>query len=373
MTTQTKLTCTCASRYVKDAEHESDCDLWLLDEFWAGFLAWDWEMEALRPTPKNPEWVREQMSANDDMEWVNDYLQQKDERMFNGQKVEDVMLTTDAFIDRMLQNSADGLPNDDGAWSKGANGMWSKSTTYPNGSTSTTYSATPYDDDPGHGWVNDWISDRHCQTPVHMPDGLTTVHATSLSKQFEASTIPDFGLYLDGGWRPDCMAIMLPWRDYGLPAVSDAFADYAIKEAFSWAQAGAFVEVGCIGAHGRTGTVLACIAILADPELTGPEAVTFIRAAFCNHAIESAEQEWWVARFHAEHHGLPIPTKPVYVAPKATVVTAGGTSTTGTPLGGTQQDSHFGGPADPAKPGRRRNRRSKRGGKRNRSRQGVRV
>ena len=154
---------------------------------------------------------------------------------------------------------------------------------------------------------------------------------------------------------------MLPWRDYGLPIVSDGFADYAIKEAFSWAKAGAFVEVGCIGAHGRTGVVLACMAVLADPELTGPEAVAFIRTSFCNHAIESREQEWYVERFHADHHGLPIPAKPVYVAPKPTVVNAADPKVLTYPGAGSSTVSMT--TPDPLKPGRKA-RRSRRGGKR---------
>jgi hypothetical protein len=358
VTTKT-LTCNCASRYVRDAEHEGDCDLWLIDEFWAGFLAWDWDREVLVPTPKNPEYhqtVAAWENGDDDasnVEWVNDYLQQKDERTFNGQKVEDVMLTTDAFIDRMLNNSASGVV-EDGTWSKDAAGNWVKTTSYPSGATSTTYGTTPSDYD--DGW-SQYLSDRHCQTPVHMPDGETTVYCTSLSKASEAPQIPDFALYLDGSWRPDSLAIMLPWQDYGLPLVSDAFADYAIKEAFSWANAGAFVEIGCIGAHGRTGVVVACMAILADPELTGPEAVAFVRTAYCHHAIESELQEWWVARFHADLHNLPVPARPVYQAPVTHSPGVVSLPKATSPSGGQT--------GDPGKPGRqKRARRSKRGGKR---------
>ena len=352
MTTQTRLTCTCGSRYVRDAEHEGDCDLWLIDEFWAGFLAWDWDAEALRPTPKNPDYFKSPLDQ--EYEWVEDYLTQKDakEKAPNGQAVEDVMLTTDAFIDRML---AKGTLDTGEAWIKQADGMWVQTTPNPaTKSTSTTYSPTPKDYD-DYDWGSAFMSDRHAQTQVPLPDGETSVYCTSLSKASECEVVPDFALYMDMGWRPDGLAIMLPWRDYGMPQVSDEFADYAIKEAFAWAKSGAFVELGCIGAHGRTGVVLACMAALADPLMTGPECVAFVRTAYCHHAIETKEQEWWVARFVAVQKGEPIPAKPVYVAPKPTVVTA-------SPKANATQSPSAGPIGDPNRKGKAR--RSKRGGKR---------
>lgn len=364
-----QLTCNCASRYVRDAEHEGDCDLWLIDEFWAGFLAWDWDRECLVPTPKNPDYVRMAIKADeeDGYEWVEDYLAQKDERYPNGQSVEDVMLTTDAFIDRMLERRPE---DEDATWQKNEAGVWVKVESLPNGGTKYSYGGTGNQPSypgttPSDGYDSVWggLSDRHCQTPVHFGDGETTVYCTSLSKASQAETVPDFALYLDGAWRPDSMAIMLPWQDYGLPLVSDAFAEYAIKEAFSWAKAGAFVELGCIGAHGRTGAVLACMAVLADPELQPDEAVQFVRTAYCQHAIETREQEWFVARFHAEHHGLPVPEMPAPPPPvKPTVVTSGTGSVT--PLTSGTTGSPSVGPAGDPNRKRGKARRSKRGGKR---------
>lgn len=367
------LTCTCSARYVMDGEHEGDCDLWLIDEFWAGFLAWDWDREILVPTSTYPP-NHESEYVEDGIEWVNDYLTQKDakygvESMSNaelGMSDEDIMLTTDAFIDRMIANRPEDV---DDTWIKDETGLWKKVQKYPNGTTSTqyggrgnlpaTYSTGNSWDNDGYDW-NNWDNDRHTQTPIHFPDG-TTVYGTSLSRASHREQTPDFALYLDGGWKAEGMAIMLPWRDYGLPAVSDGMARYAINEAFAWAKAGAFVEIGCIGAHGRTGTVLACMALLADPELTAAEACAFVRTAYCNHAIETREQEWWVECFEADQKGLPTPAKPVYVAPKATVVS--GTALPKPTSGGVMTGSPSAGPlGDPARKGKAR--RSRRGGKR---------
>lgn len=376
--TKTQLTCTCSGRYVMDAEHEGDCDLWLIDEFWAGFLAWDWDREVLVPTSTYP--PNHESDYVDSVEWIDDYLQQKDARQYGvegmsnaqlGMSDEDIMLTTDAFIDRMIANHPE---DEDDTWIKDDTGLWKKVVKNHDGGTTTTYGgrgnlpatyhstgSSKWDND-GYDW-NSWVSDRHTQTPIHFPDE-TTVYGTSLSRANERETTPDFALYLDGGWRAEGMAIMLPWRDYGLPSVSNGMAYYAIREAFSWAKAGAFVEVGCIGAHGRTGTVLACMALLADPALTATEAVAFVRTAYCQHAIETREQEWFVACFEADEKGTPAPPKPVYVAPKPTVVTSSaGTALPKPTSGAGTTASRSAGPlGDPNRKGKAR--RSRRGGKR---------
>lgn len=356
MTTK-MLTCTCASRYVRDGEHESDCDLWLIDEFWAGFLGWDWDREILVPTNLYPaghecEYVSSEYDYSDDMS-EEDMVQAKLAQM--DQRDVDIMLTTDAFIDRMIQR----YPQDeDKTWTKDEAGMWKPTARLP-GQSSGAWSGTgsALDNDTGDWAWNNYMSDRHTLTPLTFADG-TVVHGTSLSKRHDRET-PDFGLYLDNGWIAEGLAIMLPWQDYGLPKVSYGFARYAIEEAFSWAKSGAIVEVGCIGAHGRTGTVLACMAVLGDPSLdTGYDAVDWVRANYCDHAVETAEQEWFVCWFHSQVHGYEAPEKPKAYVPLPKVETV-------TPLtsGSTTVASPSAGPVgDPNRKGKAR--RSKRGGKR---------
>ena len=86
--------------------------------------------------------------------------------------------------------------------------------------------------------------------------------------------------------------------DFGLPADSDAAAG-AIEDAFARARAGRLVEVGCLGGRGRTGTVLACMAVLSG--VSGTDAVAWVRRAYHPRAVETPEQERWV-RWFAEHH-----------------------------------------------------------------------
>jgi hypothetical protein len=64
------------------------------------------------------------------------------------------------------------------------------------------------------------------------------------------------------GYRPGLPAEVVEWPDYGLPADGNRAADQ-ILAAFARARRGDVVEVGCMGGLGRTGTVLACMAVLA--------------------------------------------------------------------------------------------------------------
>jgi hypothetical protein len=128
---------------------------------------------------------------------------------------------------------------------------------------------------------------------VTFRDG-TSVAAVRLADRRVEHPRRDFGLYLDRRWAPTWPAAVIDWPDYGLPP-HDWEAIVSIREAFRRAQAGEYVEVGCAGALGRTGTVFACMAILAGerPE----DAVAWVRTAYDRHAVETPEQEAWVVTF----------------------------------------------------------------------------
>ena len=63
------------------------------------------------------------------------------------------------------------------------------------------------------------------------------------------------------------------------------------------ARHGERVEIGCIGGHGRTGTALACLAVLTG--LPAGEAVGWVRRTYCDGAVETEEQRAFVERFPA--------------------------------------------------------------------------
>ena len=107
----------------------------------------------------------------------------------------------------------------------------------------------------------------------------------------------DFGLYLDPRWEPTWPAALIQWQDFGVPAEPEVAARQ-ITSAFARARSGERVEVGCVGGLGRTGTVLACMAVLAGT-LTS-EAVSWVRSNYDVRAVETEEQEAWVEWFAAQ-------------------------------------------------------------------------
>jgi len=126
---------------------------------------------------------------------------------------------------------------------------------------------------------------------VTFPDG-TAVLASGWLARAPTAWRPDFGVYLDAAWQPvDWPHVLLDWPDFGVPTNSD-LAVSQIRAAFERAKRGETVEVACIGGHGRTGTVLACMAILAGVPVS--EAVAWVRAAYCTRAVQEPAQQYWL-------------------------------------------------------------------------------
>jgi protein-tyrosine phosphatase len=120
------------------------------------------------------------------------------------------------------------------------------------------------------------------------------VLASSISERRDDDPDRAYGLYLDERWQPTWPADLVAWRDFGLPEHPEVAAQQ-IAAAFARACQGELVEVGCLGGRGRTGTVLACMAVLAGIPPT--EAVLWVRAKYRSDAVETSEQEEWVRWF----------------------------------------------------------------------------
>jgi hypothetical protein len=132
-----------------------------------------------------------------------------------------------------------------------------------------------------------------------LPDG-TSVRASSIGERREHDPQRTYGLYLDAAWAPTWPAEIIEWQDLGTPADPERAAGQ-ITDAYARAKAGEVVEIGCLGGLGRTGTVLACMAMLAGVE---PEdAVPWVRRSYDVRAVETAEQAEWVLWF-ARHRGV---------------------------------------------------------------------
>jgi hypothetical protein len=154
----------------------------------------------------------------------------------------------------------------------------------------TLYTVSAYDDSAA---VRFALAYARPVAVVTFPDG-SRVRASSLADRRADDPERAYGLYLDERWAPDWPADVIAWPDFGLPDEPEVAAQQ-ISDAFERARAGELVEVGCLGGSGRTGTVLACMAVLAG--VPTAEAVAWVRAAYRPQAVETAEQEAWVEWF----------------------------------------------------------------------------
>jgi len=129
---------------------------------------------------------------------------------------------------------------------------------------------------------------------LRLPSGRL-VRGRALRQPLPEGPEPEFALYLLGQEPPavNWDARWVRWPDFRLPADRAAAAG-ALREA--WARAeNERVEVACAGGRGRTGTALACLAVLDG--VPRDEAVAYVRAHYSRHAVETPWQRRYVARF----------------------------------------------------------------------------
>ena len=128
---------------------------------------------------------------------------------------------------------------------------------------------------------------------IALPDG-TKVRGSAVDRQTDRTIERDFGLYCYPRWSPEWPHELIDWPDFGVPVDPERAAEQIIR-AFEKAKRGLKVETGCWGGRGRTGTVLACWAILAG--IKTEEAVAWIRKNYWDEAVETPEQERWIGWF----------------------------------------------------------------------------
>jgi hypothetical protein len=132
---------------------------------------------------------------------------------------------------------------------------------------------------------------------LRLPSGRL-VRGRGLRRPRPEGPHPTFGVYLLGRPPPAVPweSRWLRWPDFRLAAV-EADVLPALTEAWQRA-ATERVEIACAGGHGRTGTALACLAILDG--VPSAEAVAFVRAHYDRHAVETFRQRRYVARWRAD-------------------------------------------------------------------------
>jgi hypothetical protein len=166
----------------------------------------------------------------------------------------------------------------------------------------------------GGGTQATYTKCRHYHVPINVAEDVI-IYPSSMNnnpRTEDTHINPDFGLYADTGWKPAWRNEFIVFPDYSIPSFDIAIEQ--ITWAVEYAAEGAVVEIGCIGGHGRTGVILACMKVWGshrdDKPISAVDAVKWVRSNYCSHAIETKEQEWWVNYYSHHEFGEPLSKKP---------------------------------------------------------------
>jgi hypothetical protein len=129
---------------------------------------------------------------------------------------------------------------------------------------------------------------------LRLPSGRL-VRGRALRRPLPPGRTPTFAVHLLGGEPPEVAweSRWVRWPDFRLPRDTEQLRA-VLREAWEAAVDGR-VEVACGGGRGRTGTALACLAVI-DGVPPG-EAVAFVRRHYDRHAVETPGQRRYVARY----------------------------------------------------------------------------
>ena len=129
---------------------------------------------------------------------------------------------------------------------------------------------------------------------VELPSGRL-VRGRGLRSPLPEGAAPELGVYLLGSPPPAVPwdSRWIRWPDFRLPADRDAAREVLLE---AWERAAdERVEVACAGGRGRTGTALACLAVLDG--VPAGEAVAWVRERYHPSAVETPWQRRFVTRF----------------------------------------------------------------------------
>ena len=158
---------------------------------------------------------------------------------------------------------------------------------------------------------------NHWMDEFKLQDGLSIyLSARGMgNKKRDVDEVPTVGCYMDHSWnngyftltphapqhedlfvREQVPSMFISWGD--MQAIPLMEYSQAIVWCMSRMMSGEVLEIGCIGAHGRTGTLLA--GILVYQGMTATEAMAKVRKDHCSKAIESKKQEDLIRNYHKE-------------------------------------------------------------------------
>jgi protein-tyrosine phosphatase family protein len=129
---------------------------------------------------------------------------------------------------------------------------------------------------------------------LRLPSGRL-VRGRGLRNPLPPGPTPTFAIYLLGTTPPAVAweSRWLRWPDFWLPS-DQARAREVLHEAYEHAMTER-VEIACNGGRGRTGTALACLAVIDG--VPANLAVAFVRRHYDRHAVETPCQRRYVTRF----------------------------------------------------------------------------
>jgi protein-tyrosine phosphatase len=129
---------------------------------------------------------------------------------------------------------------------------------------------------------------------LRLPSGRL-VRGRGLQKPLPPGPTPTFAVYLLGTTPPVVAweSRWLRWPDFWLPS-DRSRAREVLHEAWESAMTER-VEIACGGGRGRTGTALACLAVIDG--VPANQAVAFVRQQYDPHAVEAPWQKRYATRF----------------------------------------------------------------------------
>lgn len=190
------------------------------------------------------------------------------------------------------------------------------------------------------GTFGSWRQCDHTLDAIKLANDLT-IYASSYYTKSDRDWETDVSVYLDTSWAQWCdnLAIMLYWPDFGIPETTMEKVLKVARHVFDLAQSGQTVEVACLGSHGRTGTFLAILDLLAQESLgrnpSAKKAIRHIRKVHCTKALENNKQEWYVKAMACILNDKPVPPMPKLKSYKGTTTYKSTTTTSAGKGGGT--------------------------------------
>ncbi|MEU4210818.1 protein phosphatase [Streptomyces sp. NPDC026206] len=131
---------------------------------------------------------------------------------------------------------------------------------------------------------------------LRLPSGRL-VRGRALRRPLPPGPAPAFAVHLLGKQPPPVAweSRWLRWPDFRLPHDPDRARETLVE---AWSRAATErVEIACGGGRGRTGTALACLAVLDG--VPPAKAVSYVRHHYDRHAVETPWQRRYVRCFSA--------------------------------------------------------------------------